>query len=620
MRLRMFCLVLVVWALSTATSYAAAPSLVSYQGVLTDGSGAPEVGGPFSITFSIYDDAAATNPALWSETQAVTTDAEGRFSVLMGENTPLTDDIFTGADRWLGISVESDPEMSPRQRLCSVAYALRSSTIDGASGGTVFGNVTIGYNLTVGGSATIGSGHTVTASSSFVVGNNHTVSGDFATVVGRENSATAGDAIVLGAFNGASGVGAAVVGGYYNGAMGSRSCVGGGESNEAVADYSTVSGGRYNLALGDLSIVGGGEGNVASGRLSVVCGGGGGGYGHPDSNTASGWYSAIGGGYRNLASGLASVVSGGRQNRANGDYAFVGGGNENVASAGLYAATVCGGFADTAVEGSVGGGIHNVTVGGTIAGGSENRAGNYGTIGGGSFNNALGGFSTIGGGQLNSLALGTADYSTVGGGVMNAISGQFSTIPGGESNAVEADHAFAAGTRAKARTAGSFVWADHEPFDFPSTEESNFSEIDDNFLIRASGGAVLVSGIDGSGNSTSGVILAPGGGAWSMLSDRNAKEQFESTNGREILARLALIPIGTWKYKAQDDSIRHIGPMAQDFYAAFGVGEDNRHITTVDADGVALAAIQALKAENDDLRAQIAELREIVGKLTANEK
>ncbi len=70
-----------------------------------------------------------------------------------------------------------------------------------------------------------------------------------------------------------------------------------------------------------------------------------------------------------------------------------------------------------------------------------------------------------------------------------------------------------------------------------------------------------------------------------------------------MLARLAEVPISTWNYTSQDASIRHIGPMAQDFYAAFGVGEDDTHITTVDADGVALAAIQGLYAENQALKA-----------------
>jgi len=72
------------------------------------------------------------------------------------------------------------------------------------------------------------------------------------------------------------------------------------------------------------------------------------------------------------------------------------------------------------------------------------------------------------------------------------------------------------------------------------------------------------------------------------------KEHFEQVNGQEVLARLATVPITTWNYKTQDASIRHIGPTAQDFYATFSLGEDDLHISTVDADGIALASIQGL--------------------------
>lgn len=91
-------------------------------------------------------------------------------------------------------------------------------------------------------------------------------------------------------------------------------------------------------------------------------------------------------------------------------------------------------------------------------------------------------------------------------------------------------------------------------------------------------------------------------------SDRNAKDNFAEVDDRDILARLSAIPIETWNYKSQDPSVRHIGPMAQDFYAAFGVGEDDRHINTVDASGVALAAIQRLYQMVQEKDVQIAEL------------
>ena len=77
-------------------------------------------------------------------------------------------------------------------------------------------------------------------------------------------------------------------------------------------------------------------------------------------------------------------------------------------------------------------------------------------------------------------------------------------------------------------------------------------------------------------------------------SDLNAKENFAPIDRREILSRLANVSVETWNYKFQSPNIRHIGPMAQDFAAAFGVGEDDKHINIVDAFGVALASIQAL--------------------------
>ena len=127
------------------------------------------------------------------------------------------------------------------------------------------------------------------------------------------------------------------------------------------------------------------------------------------------------------------------------------------------------------------------------------------------------------------------------------------------------------------------------------------------------------------------LILFGWGNGWSGISDRNAKENFAPVDGQDVLASLAKIPIETWNLKSQDPSIRHIGLVAEDFYAAFGIGEDNRHINAGDANGVALAAIQglyqlsqeqearieALEAENaalrfrmDDLEARLAALEQ----------
>lgn len=78
-----------------------------------------------------------------------------------------------------------------------------------------------------------------------------------------------------------------------------------------------------------------------------------------------------------------------------------------------------------------------------------------------------------------------------------------------------------------------------------------------------------------------------------ITSDRDKKRDFASVDNREILDRVATVPIQTWAFKSQPDT-RHIGPVTQDFHAPFGVGDDDKHIATADADGMALAAIQGL--------------------------
>jgi Chaperone of endosialidase len=102
------------------------------------------------------------------------------------------------------------------------------------------------------------------------------------------------------------------------------------------------------------------------------------------------------------------------------------------------------------------------------------------------------------------------------------------------------------------------------------------------------------------------------GGSGVDNSDRALKEGFEPINPRAILAQVATLPIERWSYKGE--APRHLGPMAQDFVAAFGLGADDRHIFPLDAAGVALAAIQAL---HDLAAAQQARLEALERELTA---
>ena len=223
-------------------------------------------------------------------------------------------------------------------------------------------------------------------------------------------------------------------------------------------------------------------------------------------------------------------------------------------------------------------------------------------------NSVTASWGTIGGGFLN-VAAGD-EAATVGGGFGNSASGESATVPGGDSNTASGSRSFAAGTGAVASSEGAFVWAD----------DACCGAVNDTgvrtFTARASGGFTFYT----SPTLSTGATLPAGSGSWASLSDRNVKANVMAVDGRTILERLASLPIATWNYTAQSDSVRHMGPMAQDFRAAFGLGEDERHISTVDSEGVALAAIQELyklsQQQVEELTRQLHELQNQVARLT----
>jgi hypothetical protein len=86
----------------------------------------------------------------------------------------------------------------------------------------------------------------------------------------------------------------------------------------------------------------------------------------------------------------------------------------------------------------------------------------------------------------------------------------------------------------------------------------------------------------------------PQGCAPLCVSDRNLKRDIAPVDEQAVLESVAHMPISTWSYKADDPAVRHLGPMAQDFHAAFGLGDTDRAYDPIDAHGIALAAIKAL--------------------------
>jgi hypothetical protein len=609
--------------------------LINYQGELrspTTGEAVPA--GLYDMTFVLYADELDPRP-LWRGDYTVANRnpvevRNGIFNVILGsgEGNALDASAFGKPTVWLEIIIERET-LKPRQRITSTAYAMVSEDsryLDGKSATDFLTRSQADARYW----SLVGSAGTVPATNFLGTIDNQAlelhVNGARAMRL-EPNASTpniitgfAGNAVTPGA------VGATISGGGLSGnanlVSDSYGTIGGGGGNLAGDNtgttddrtYATVGGGRSNYAKGQYATVSGGWSNEAANVYATV----GGGY----DNAARANSATVGGGYANNASSDSATIAGGRNNTATGSYATVAGGYSNAASADY--ATIAGGGrwdpSDAATANRV------TDIYGTVGGGADNQAGDdagttddapYATVGGGQSNTASADVATVGGGW-NNIANGTG--ATVAGGWRITASGDYATVPGGYSNVASGDYSLAAGSRAHAAHSGTFVWADSNPWHLASSASDEFS-------ARATGGVRFISGINSdTGATTAGVRLPAGAGAWSTISDRALKGNAAPADGKEVLRQLMSIPISTWNYIAQDPSVRHIGPMAQDFYAAFGLGEDEKHISTVDADGVALAAIQGLHEllrEKDEkiatLEARIAALESLVAKLVESQ-
>lgn len=441
--------------------------------------------------------------------------------------------------------------------------------------------------------------------------------------------------------------GGTISGGDHNQLMGLGGIIAGGTSNriEANVRHATISGGMANLVQGisRYGAIGGGTANAIEGGLNHVIGGGAENrVGFQSYNCTIGggtlnyiWPvvtdGTIGGGSLNSigAENRGSTISGGQGNQVGvrASCSTVAGGEQNLISSISDCATIGGGQNNRVLSGAIG------TRSVTIAGGANNQISSkcdFATIGGG-FGNFIGSGSertTIAGGFQNRIEE-TVEYASIGGGNGNIISNRAdgACIPGGQANLATGKNSFAAGYSAQALHDGSFVWADNAGTEISSVTNNQFT-------IRSSGGVRLYTDT----NSTTGAELAPGSGSWSSLSDRKAKKHFTPVDPLDVLEKLVALPLASWSYKAQADSVRHLGPIAQDFRAAFGLGEDERRISSVDADGVAMAAIQGLHqkleaerkerrerqqasdAEVDELKAQIRQLKELLEQVSTGKR
>jgi hypothetical protein len=279
---------------------------------------------------------------------------------------------------------------------------------------------------------------------------------------------------------------------------------------------------------------------------------------------------------------------------------LIGGYFGNAVTAGVSGGTIAGGgmsgYTNTITDdfGVVGGGYRNQA--GDADGYLFNKGG--ATVGGGIFNTASGYGSTVAGGYVNAAS---GYSSTVAGGTSNTAGGYASTVAGGYSNEANGNYGFAAGFQAKATQTGSFVWGDSAGGGNPIT-----SPAPNTFSVRAAGGIWLGTTSFPSiqagrfVDTSTGAYLSTAG-AWTNNSDRAKKHDFRPLDPRSIVQKVARMPIQSWSYKVERRAVRHVGPTAQDFFEAFGLGLDDKHITTIDEGGVALAAIKGLYRQNQRL-------------------
>ncbi len=329
--------------------------------------------------------------------------------------------------------------------------------------------------------------------------------------------------------------------------------------NESVAfNKNTTASGVFSAAFGDST--------VASGQTSTAMG---------SFTTASGERSTAMG-RSTIASALAST--------AMGDHTTASG----PVSTAMGSGTLAGALASTAL-----GNATTASAFASTAMGSQTSAN-------GNFSTALGNLNVAGG--TGSLVAGTA---SVANGV-DAIALGVRVNANGTGSVV-------LGSDATATTTGVFMYGDRSTTNDLTTFGSN------EFLVRAAGGTVFYS----NAAMTTGVVLLSGTSNWQPVgvSDENRKTDFRDLDGERVLGKLAALPVREWRYTTQDAGIRHVGPTAQDFRAAFGLGESDVRIGSVDADGIALAAVKALEVrtrtltrENEELRARLARLEALLDK------
>jgi hypothetical protein len=151
---------------------------------------------------------------------------------------------------------------------------------------------------------------------------------------------------------------------------------------------------------------------------------------------------------------------------------------------------------------------------------------------------------------------------------------------------------------------GTFVWSDGSA---TASADTFRNTANNEFALRATGGFRFRTNLTG----TTGCNLPAGSGVFNCTSSRYTKENFRMVSGEDVLSRLRKIQVSTWNYISEGGQVRHMGPMAEDFYQAFTLGTGNTSIGVQDLAGVSLAAVKALDQRTAQLQQKSAEVDQL---------
>ncbi len=231
----------------------------------------------------------------------------------------------------------------------------------------------------------------------------------------------------------------------------------------------------------------------------------------------------------------------------------------------------------------------------------------YATTASGVYSTAMGDGTTASGNASTAMGYSTtaSGNESTAMGYATTASGNYSTAMG-DGTTASGDWSTAMGPYVSTNSqAGSFIIGDH------STTTTTNSSAANEMTMRFAGGYRLFSNTA----LSTGVSLASGGNSWGTISDSTKKENFKHVDSEGMLRNVSTLHLGSWNYKGQDPAhFRHYGPMAQEFFSAFGhdcigtIGNDTT-IASADIDGVMMIALQALEQRTAELQEQNTEIR-----------